>query len=257
MVWSPAQQQRFDKYGVPRSVDVHCHCLPGLDDGPDSMEDSLELCRALVADGITNVVATPHQLGRYDRRNSAELIRETAADLRAELESAGIPLEIVTGGDVRVDDRLLQLIKDGVVETVAGLGRHLLLELPHELFIDPLPLIEQLTRRDVQVIMTHPERHRYLQGSTRMPRVWVEAGASLQVTAGSLLGDFGPHAYDHAWRLVNAGLVDVVASDAHNAHRRPPRMTAALEVLHEALGERLAREMVLENPLKIWEGDWI
>ncbi|MCA9260172.1 MAG: hypothetical protein KDA61_13265, partial [Planctomycetales bacterium] len=251
------QQRRFERFGVPRSVDVHCHCLPGLDDGPDDLKRALDLCRALVDDGITNVVATPHQLGSYDRNNSAEVIQEVADELIAELAAQDIPLEIVTAGDVRVDDRLLRLMELGEIQTVANLEGHILLELPHEMFIDPLPLINALADRDIQAIMTHPERHRYLQGSTRMPRAWIEAGAAIQVTSGSLVGEFGHHAYDHAWRLVNAGLVDIVASDAHHSRRRPPRMTDALDVLVEGIGETEARRLCLENPLKVWEGDWI
>ena len=73
-IWSPEQQQRLDDFSTPRAVDIHCHCLPGFDDGPASLEDSLALCQALVKDGITSVIATPHQLGRYDYANSLEMV---------------------------------------------------------------------------------------------------------------------------------------------------------------------------------------
>src|SRR4051812_19735949 len=103
---SPAQQTRLSEWSVSRSVDVHCHILPELDDGPESLEASLDLCRALVADGITTVFATPHQLGRYDGVNTASVIREALAALQAELQTAAIPLELAPGADVRIDERL-------------------------------------------------------------------------------------------------------------------------------------------------------
>jgi hypothetical protein len=81
--WSPEQMRRLDEFNTTRSVDIHCHCLPGLDDGPATMSEALALCEALVADGITTVIATPHQLGRYDRLNSASQVREAVATLCA------------------------------------------------------------------------------------------------------------------------------------------------------------------------------
>jgi len=91
--WALEQQRRFDAYGVSRCTDIHCHCLPGLDDGPNSLDEAIDLCRALVRDGITTVIATPHQLGLYDRQNSAERIRQTVAHLSAELVRLDIPLD--------------------------------------------------------------------------------------------------------------------------------------------------------------------
>ena len=113
-------------------------------------------------------------------------------ELAAELVDREIPLEVYPGGDVRMDERLPRLLDAGDIGTAADAGRHLLLELPHELFVDPLPMIDMLRERGLQPIMTHPERHHYLNGSIDVPRQWVAHGAVLQVTAGSLTGDFGP-----------------------------------------------------------------
>jgi protein-tyrosine phosphatase len=252
--WSAEQQRRLDAFNTFRCVDIHCHCLPGLDDGPVSLEEAIALCRALVEDGITTVIATPHQLGRYDRLNSAQIIRRAVTELAAELADREIPLEVYPGGDVRVDERLPRLLDSGEVGTAADAGHHLLLELPHELFVDPLPVIEMLRDRGVQPIMSHPERHPYLQGSNERPREWVDHGAALQVTAGSLTGDFGQRAFDHGWHLVVAGLVGLIATDAHDARRRPPRLSAALELLTERVGLAAARAMAIDNPLRVIEG---
>ena len=253
-VWSPAQRARLDEWNIERSVDVHCHCLPGLDDGPATLEDSLSLCQALVDDGVTTVIASPHQLGRYDGVNTAAVIREALAELQAALEEQVIPLELAAGADVRIDERLSRLVEAGEVLAAGPASRHLLLELPHGLFVDPLGAIATLAERGIQTIMTHPERHRYLAGSTQRLAHWIDAGAALQITAGSLLGDFGPTAEQEGWRMLRAGMVSLIATDAHG---RPPLMTEALEVVSAQLGREFAAAVCLENPLRVYRGERI
>ena len=255
--WSPAQQRALARLGSERVVDVHCHCLPGIDDGPAVLEESIALCQALVEDGVTSVVATPHQLGGLGRGNPAEVVRQSVAELAAELDRLAIPLELTAGGDVRIDERLLRFLEDGEIETVGGLGTHLLLELPFEFFVDPLPLIDALGERGIQAVMTHPERHRYLAGHTTRIADWVEHGAVVQVTSGSLLGDFGRSAHAQAWALVDAGLVGIVASDAHDAEQRPPRLTPAVKLLAEQIGPEYAQVVCGENPCRVWRGETI
>jgi protein-tyrosine phosphatase len=124
LTWSPSQQARLARSGATRSVDIHCHCLPGLDDGPATLAESLRLCEALIADGVTTVIATPHQLGGYDRVNTAAVIRDAVAALTAELDTAGLPLEIFPGADVRVDERLLRLLDNDQVLTSGDRTRY-------------------------------------------------------------------------------------------------------------------------------------
>jgi protein-tyrosine phosphatase len=252
--WSPDQQRRLDEFGVTRSVDIHCHCLPGLDDGPRTVDEAVALCQALVNDGITSVVATPHQLGRYDRTNSAERVRAAVEELSAELKDREIPLEIFPGGDVRVDERLPELVQAGDVCTVADAGQYLLLELPHEIFIDALPIIDRLANIGVQTILTHPERHPYLRSRSQWLRDCLKHGVLLQITAGSLLGDFGAPAREDSLRMIDAGMVGIVASDAHNEWRRPPRMSPAIQLLNSSIGRVATRRLALENPLRVLEG---
>src|ERR1700723_1863897 len=103
---SSEQAARLQRFGVAQSVDIHCHVLPGMDDGPPTPADSVELCRALVRDGITTVIATPHQLGRYEGQNSAADVRTAVSKLQLALAELKVPLHVVPGGDVRVDHRL-------------------------------------------------------------------------------------------------------------------------------------------------------
>ncbi|MCC6493813.1 MAG: hypothetical protein IT424_12425 [Pirellulales bacterium] len=250
---SPAQAARLEQWNVQRAVDVHCHCLPGLDDGPKTLDESLALCEALVADGVTTVFATPHQLGRYDGFTTAARVRHELTQLQQALHSADIPLEICPGADVRIDERLPRLVASGEVLTAGPHGKHLLLELPHRLPVDPLPTISLLAEQGIQVILTHPERHRYLAGARGRLEAWTAAGAAIQITAGSLLGDFGALARQEAWRMVDAGVVSLIASDAHDASR-PPRLSAALDALARAAGRTFARTVCLENPLNVYSG---
>jgi protein-tyrosine phosphatase len=255
--WAPRQRQRLEAFGAPRCVDIHCHCLPGMDDGPASLDESLELCRALVDDGITSVVATPHQLGRYEGRNDANRVRHAVSELESALEQHRIPLDLAPGADVRIDERLPRLISAGEVLTVADANRHILLELPHELMVDPLSTIRALRDLGLQSIVTHPERYRYLRGAIAPMRTWIQEGAVLQITAGSLVGEFGNSAFDLAWQLVREDMVAIIATDAHNANARPPRLSAAIEQLTREVGHVRTSQMAVLNPLKVLEGETI
>lgn len=253
--WMPEQRQRLAEFNVAQCVDIHCHVLPGLDDGPADMSQAVALCAALASDGITTVCATPHQLGRYDRVNSAAVICQHIEQLRVVLDAEQIPLNILPGGDVRIDERLGKLMREGEVVSLAEAGRHLLIELPHELLVDPVPTIEMLREQGLQSIMTHPERHPYLAGKEMLLQDWVRRGAVIQLTAGSLLGDFGRRAHRQAWHILELGLASIVATDAHDVRRRPPTMTRALAILTSELGGDIARTLCIDNPLRVLRGE--
>lgn len=249
----PPVQERF--------VDVHCHCLPGVDDGPSTISQSLSLCEALVDEGVTTVMATPHQLGRFSGRNEAGEIRERVAALNEHLEGGGIGLNVVPGGDVRVDERICRLIEADKILTLADGGKYILLELPHEIFIDIEPLLIELSTLGIRAIISHPERHHVLAKSDpsesrarSVLRRWLAHPAYLQVTCASLLGDFGATAQQAAWRFLASGWVCFVATDAHDLKGRRPRMKAAYQHIRARLGEAMARRVCIENPRTVLEG---
>jgi len=239
----------------PRFTDVHCHCLPGLDDGPADWDEALALCEALVADGTHVVTATPHQLGRYDRRNDPWTVRQMVESLNTRLRQAGLPLTVLPSADVRLDERIPQLLRTDEVLTVADGGRFLMLELPHEVFVDPQLLVEQLARMDITCVITHPERHGFLAGNASYVNRWAEWRPCLQVTAGSLVGDFGRQAHEAAWTFLQMDLPLAVATDAHDTRVRPPRMRAAYRRLVDRLGRAAADLLCLDNPQRIASGD--
>lgn len=235
-------------------VDIHCHCLPSVDDGPVTLSESLSLCRALAEDCVTDVIATPHQLGRFSDCNEAAHIREQVAVLNEELKSNGISLNVVAGGDVRVDERICRLIEEDKVLTLADGGKYILLELPREVFIDIEPLLVDLCSLGIQAVMSHPERHPVVARQPSVLLKWLEQSAHLQVTCASLLGDFGSAAKRAAWHFLSSGWASLVASDCHDLDGRRPRMSTAFEHLSTELGEATARLVCIENPLRVLEG---
>lgn len=238
-------------------VDIHCHCLAGLDDGPANMTDALNLCRALVEDSIKTVVATPHQLGRFEGRNEADLIRKAVDKLNMQLQDASIPLTVLPGADVRVDERIPSLLRHDTVLTLADRGKHLLLELPHETFIDIEPLLRQLADFGISVIISHPERHPVLAAHPEIISKWSDFGTYVQITAGSILGQFGPAIQQAAWYFLESGLTGIVATDAHDIKFRCPMMKTVFKLITQKLGEDTARLLCIENPKRVIEGNEI
>lgn len=245
---------RCDRAGAGGYVDIHCHCLPGLDDGPADLHEALALCRALVDDGVTCAVATPHQLGRYDGTNQPAEVRLAVATLRRALADAEVRLEVLPGADVRVDERLAAMLQADRVLTLGDTGKYLLIELPGETFIDLSPLVVHLAEAGVTTIVSHPERHAVLAARPGAVADWLAAGAALQITAGSLVGEFGTQAERAAWFYVSSGAASLVASDAHNLRRRPPRMSAAFQAISQRLGQAAARPLCAENPSRVVRG---
>lgn len=239
--------------GVGPGVDIHCHCLPGLDDGPKTVSESLDLGRALVRDRVTHVFATPHQLGPYGLRHGGAVVRQAVHELQQALASAGVALRVLPGGDVRVDERLLDLLDQDQVLTLGDTGRYILLELPHEGWVDPVLLMAELSGRGITPILTHPERNHRIMRSEGLVKPMLEVGAVLQVTAGSLIGEFGGQAQASAWRLFERGWVSLIASDAHGLRQRAPRMSAAFNKLSRRYGHTVAKQVCLDNPRRVLE----
>jgi protein-tyrosine phosphatase len=236
-------------------TDVHCHCLPGLDDGPRDVSAALALCRALAADRIATVVATPHQLGRYDGRYNAKTIRQAVTQLNELLTEAQVSMNILPGADIRIDERIEDLVRSDEIVTVADGGRHLLLELPHEVFIDPEMLLARLTEGGLCGVITHPERHMFLAERPQYVRRWVSYRPCLQITAGSFLGGFGRRSQEAAWAFLKEPLPLVVATYAHDTAGRAPCMSQAYQLLRRYVGRDEADILCVENPRRLVAGE--
>lgn len=213
-------------------IDIHCHILPGLDDGPATEDDSLELARAAVAAGTRAVVATPHI--RSDHPFAHERIEELAARLRERLAAENVELELLTGGEIALSE--LDLIDEGRLRELAlGTGDCVLVECPYSPVGELLEgMLADLRRRGFRPVLAHPERApAFHDDPARLARL-VEGGVLTSITAGSMEGRFGKPARSLCVRMLKDGLVHDVASDAHSA-RRPPGMMRGFQALADEL----------------------
>lgn len=252
-----AQNDHLKVYRWEKFTDIHCHCLAGLDDGPATKAESLALCRRLAEEGIATVVATPHQLGRFNGCNEAARVREAVHSLNESLRSSNIPLKVLPGGEVRVDERVCQLLRLDKILTLADGGRYILLELPRQVFIDIEPLLTELTSMGIQPIISHTEKNTSLAAMPKVLLRWLEHSAHLQITASSLVGDWGWKVQRTAWNFLRSGLATLVATDSHNMDIRRPRMKAAFGHISTKLGKNLARLVCIENPSRVVNGQEI
>jgi len=234
-------------------VDIHCHLLPGIDDGATDWDDALAMAHIAVDQGTTTIIATPHQLGTFGH-NTGEEIRHRVSQLQQWLSDADIPLRVLPGADVRIEDDLVPRLVRGDVLTLGDYGRHVLLELPHELYLPFESLLEDLGRRNIVGILSHPERNHGILRQREVLLPLVEAGCLMQVTGGSLCGSFGPDCQKLAEWMLSQGLVHFVATDAHGTSSRRPLMRRAYERVSELAGEETALELCSRNPALVAEG---
>jgi protein-tyrosine phosphatase len=192
-------------------------------------------------------VVTPHQLGNFGE-NRGETIREACGQLQELLDRQGIGLRVLPGADVRIEPDLIGKVRVGEVVTLADRGRYVLLELPHELYLPLDRLLSDFRSAGLVAVLSHPERN---WGILRQPQVaerLVEGGCLLQVTAGSLVGAFGPQVKAFAESLVLQGYVHFVATDAHGPKSRRPLMRRAYQRVAEMDGEETAVALCCGNP---------
>lgn len=228
-------------------IDLHCHILPGIDDGAKTLDDSLAMARIAVADGIHTLACTPHIYpGMY--MNDGPGIARARDALQVELDRQGIPLKLVVGADVHLVPGLIEGIRSGRVPTLNG-SRYFLLEPSHT---TPPPRLEaqvaELIVAGYTPIVTHPERLAWVEGHYPVFKRLIAQGAWMQVTAGALTGVFGRRARYWGERFIGEGHTHLLATDAHTTGRRLPRLTEGLAVARRLVGEREASRLVNERP---------
>ena len=234
-------------------VDLHCHLLPGIDDGATDLETSLAMARMAVEDGTSTIIVTPHQLGNFGN-NQGDDIRSRTEALQQAIEENQIPLRILPGGDVRIEEGMIEQLVSGEVMSLGDHRKHVLLELPHELYFPMEGLLAALERQGMTGILSHPERNRGILREPRLLPRLVGEGCLMQVTAGSLMGTFGPSCQQLAEWMVTEGLVHFIATDAHGTKKRRPLMQRAFERVRELAGKSAAKKLCIRNPGLVAEG---
>jgi protein-tyrosine phosphatase len=242
-------------------IDLHCHLLPAVDDGARTLGDALALARAAVASGITGAVVTPHVYpGVWD--NDESIIGPVLQRLREALAAEGIGLQLVLGAEIRLHPDTLPLVGE---RRLPMLGRFedsdvALIEFPDGA-IPPgaLQACESLVAQGVRPMLAHPERNKAVMRDPSRVVAFLDAGCLVQVTAASVIGEFGEPALAAAHELLARGMVTVVATDAHNLHARPPRLREARDALGRLYGQGVAHRLVDETPRRIVSGraDWV
>jgi len=208
-------------------IDLHCHILPGVDDGPETVEGSLDLVRAAVASGARTMVATPHVSWRF--RNTASGIAAAAVALRERIAREGIDLELLTGAELAMT-HVADVRDEEITALHLGGGPWLLLEPPFATVASGLlEITGDLQRRGHRILIAHPERCPAIHREPRLLEGLVASGALSSVTAGSLVGRFGESVRRFALSILEAGLAHNVASDAHDVGKRAPGCAREIE----------------------------
>ncbi len=239
-------------------VDLHAHILPGIDDGPETMDESLAMARLAAEDGTDTVVAAPHQRD-VALASSVQHVRNLQAQLnealQAEAEPGARPLRVLLGMENHIEPELPDWVDEGIALPVEG-TKFILCEPPYTEFppyADDVLFRLQL-KRLVPVIL-HPERNSELRRKQHRLRALVERGMLVQLTAGSLLGAYGPEVRRAAESLLRRGLVHVVASDMHEPEGpRSPILSAACDRIRDLAGEDQERRLFDETPRMIVQG---
>ena len=235
-------------------LDLHVHVLPGIDDGPRNLDDALKLARALVADGIEHVVATPHIYpGVFD--NTPHRIAEAFERLQTAVTAEGLALTMTWAAEVRIcpeiidwlEHRRLPLLDGSLVGPSTAL-----IELPDgQIPVGTDRLAGLMLDRGITPLIAHPERNKAVMEQPSRLEALRRMGCRFQLTAGSVIGEFGSKAHATARHLLDADWADVVASDAHNLSGRKPRMSAARQWLQEHYDAALAERLMVLTPQQI------
>ncbi len=231
--------------GISGFVDIHCHVLPGLDDGPRDPESSARLLEAARMSGCAAIVATPHCSDRY----RLDLEQRDAAF--SELERAAAqPPELFIGCELELTDEGLSRFFDSPNRFSINGGHYVLVELPFQAGGAGLGRILRLFGAEGYVpILAHPERYPHLAPDAAGLQEWAKGGGLLQLTAASLTGRMGKRAHASSLELLRRGLAHFVASDAHDAAKRGPDMRDAFGVAADLLGVPAAGRLFTTNPL--------
>ena len=231
-------------------IDLHCHLLPGIDDGAPDEATSLEMARIAVADGIRTTACTPHIYPGLYENDSAGITRRVKA-LQRRLQDEGIDLRLTLGADAHLTPELLGRLRAGTAPSLAG-GRYFLLEPPHT--VAPPRFSESMfdfVAAGYVPVLTHPERLTWIKGHYEVFVALVKSGVWMQVTAGSLTGRFGKQARYFGDKMLDDGLVHLLATDAHRAEHRAPLLAEGREAAAKRVGADEAQRLVVDRPQAI------
>lgn len=234
-------------------VDLHCHILDGIDDGPKTLEESVSLCRKLEEKGIGKVVATPHFIGDYDNKPTPKLIADKISTLESEIRKEGIKLEIYPGMEVFASHDTVERIKQGEILSLNN-SRYILIEFSFENIPRYMAdLLFSIQLEGYIPIIAHPERYNPQYMKSGLLSEVVDKGALLQVNSGSVMGVHGKSVRKEAIKLIRDGMVHLVGSDSHGGRRPVYAVEEVEKTLAGICGAGNAQKMVYTNPVRVFE----
>lgn len=231
-------------------IDIHCHILPAIDDGPGDIETSIRMLRLAENDGITHIVATPHF--RYGEPPTRDDISERLSLLHEKMADEGIRINLSGGADIRLSYELIEGFEKKTIPSING-SRYFLLELPDLIPPNLDNLIFAAEFEGYIPIITHPERNYTLLSSPEKTAALRESGTLFQLTAMSITGEFGPDIQKFSRMMLKKGMVDFVATDAHSAFRRIPMLSRAYDEVSDILDAGQAEKLCVHNPKAVIE----
>ena len=235
-------------------VDLHCHILPNLDDGPADLGEALRMARMAVRDGITDVVATPHTSNGVYSNKAKDVLRAVKV-FRQALVRERIPLQIHSGSEVHIHVELIRNLQSMNTLTFGDGKKYVLLELSQ--FNLPLMtdlLINELRCAGITPVIAHPERNQVLSSDPGRLARWIKGGAIAQLTAGSLTGELGKRVQKTAEYMVKHKLVHLIASDGHNDGARSPILSKGYKALEKLLSAQAVSAYVLNAAAVLYGG---
>jgi len=233
-------------------IDLHCHILPGIDDGPKTLKDSLEMARIFEQVGYSHVVATPHAVPGTTWMPKPEEIRDRLTELDQAIKKAGINLKVMQGMEIALDPNISDLIDQGQMLSLAGTS-YALIELPFQ----HLPLgwdqaVFNVLSRGFAVLLAHPERCSQLIAKPYLCDKLVESGVYFQVNWDSFLGHYGRTTQKMAIHLAVGGYIHCLATDSHDAvHRNAARVRSAATMIEKLIGRRNLYRISRKNPYRV------
>lgn len=237
-------------------LDLHCHILPGIDDGAKTMEESLEMARMAEEEGITHILATPHHMNRSWMNEKKDVLK-LVEQVQAEIDREGISLKLFPGQEIRIYGEILSDFEKDTLLFTDELEQYLLIEFPTASIPNYTErLFYEMQTNGKTPVIVHPERNRAIQEDHKQLKHLVEHGALAQLTAASYTGGFGKHIQKLSKQLVEANMVHFIASDAHNTNNRAFHMKEARAMILKDFGrskwhefEQTTKDLINGDPV--------
>ena len=231
-------------------IDIHCHILPGIDDGSRDVEESMEMIREAYKAGFTNIISTSHYI--EESYNVPKAKRQELIDmLNSKIEQEGMNIKIYNGAEAYITPNLVELIKAEELPTMNG-TRYLLMELPmHNQILSLESIVSKVINQGITLIIAHPERYSYVQKNYKILNELADMGVLFQANYGSCIGQYGKEAEKTLKKLLKANRISFFGTDCHRAGSVYEKMPEILKKLEKMIGKEKLEELTTTNPQKL------